>query len=130
MKSCRILVEVTTLIVPWLNDEKTELQDLAGFIAQELGTETPWHISRYYPSYQMVDHPATPLDTLENARHIGLEEGLRYVYLGNVEGETNTACYQCGRLLIRRQGYWIAENHIRDGRCPYCDTKIAGVWTA
>lgn len=130
MKRLGIWLEVTTLVIPGLNDDLHELRDAAKFVAQELGLDVPWHISRYYPSYQMVDHPATPLDTLEKARQIGLEEGLRYVYLGNVEGETNTACYQCGRLLIRRQGYWVAENHIRDGRCPYCDTKIAGVWTA
>jgi pyruvate formate lyase activating enzyme len=130
MKRLGIWLEVTTLVIPGLNDDPHELRDAAKFVAQELGLDVPWHISRYYPSYQMVDIPATPLDTLEKARQIGIEEGLRYVYLGNVEGETNTTCYQCGRLLIRRQGYWVAENHIRDGRCPYCDTKIAGVWTA
>jgi pyruvate formate lyase activating enzyme len=130
MKRLGIWLEVTTLVIPGLNDDPNELRDAAKFVAQELGVDVPWHISRYYPSYQMVDLPPTPLDTLENARQIGLEEGLRYVYLGNVEGETNTTCYQCGRLLIRRQGYWVAENHIQDGRCPYCDTKIAGVWTA
>jgi pyruvate formate lyase activating enzyme len=130
MKRLGIWIEVTTLVIPDLNDDPAELRDAARFIAQELGPDTPWHISRFFPRYKMTDRSPTPVETLRKAREIGLEEGLRYVYLGNVAEESNTTCHRCGRLLIRRQGYWIAENHIRQGNCPACGTPVAGVWAS
>lgn len=129
MKELGIWLEVTTLVIPDLNDDPTELRDTARFIALEMGADTPWHISRFFPGYKMSDRPLTPLSTLLNAREIGLAEGLRYVYLGNVANESNTTCHHCGRVLIRRHGYWIAENHIREGVCPSCGTPIPGVWS-
>ena len=128
MKRLGIWVEVTTLVIAGLNDSPEELRDCARFIAQELGTEVPWHISRFFPGYKMTDRPPTPVRTLRRARDIGLEEGLRYVYLGNVAEDSNTRCHKCGRLLIRRRGYWVTENNIREGCCPDCGTPIAGVW--
>jgi pyruvate formate lyase activating enzyme len=128
MKQMGFWLEVTTLLIPGLNDNPDELRDAARFIVQELGVDTPWHISRFFPAYRMTDRPPTPIRTLNKARDIGLEEGLRYVYMGNVDGESNTICYHCGRLLIRRKGYWIAENHIRKGNCPACGTPVSGVW--
>ena len=131
MKRLSVWVEVTTLVVPGINDDPEELRDAARFVAQELGVETPWHISRFYPAYEMTSVPPTPVATLQMAREIGLEEGLRYVYVGNVPGEANTFCHACGRLLIRRSGYWILENHVQpDGRCPDCGTPVAGVGMA
>jgi pyruvate formate lyase activating enzyme len=127
MKQLGVWLEVTTLVIPGLNDDPAELRDAAAFMARELGPETPWHLSRFFPTYQMTDRPPTPVETLERAQEIGLEEGLRYVYLGNVAGESNTSCHQCGRLLIRRRGYWIGENHVRDGRCATCGAPVAGV---
>ncbi len=127
MKALGVWLEVTTLIIPGVNDEPQELRELAQFIAHQLGPETPWHISRFHPGYKMVDYPPTPLKTLEQAQEIGFEQGLHYVYLGNVAGESNTYCYQCGQLLVRRRGYWIVENHIRSGRCPDCQTLVAGI---
>jgi pyruvate formate lyase activating enzyme len=127
MKRLGVWLEVTTLVIPGLNDDPAELRDMAGFIAQELGPETPWHLSRFFPRYEMTDRPPTPFATLGWAQEIGLEAGLRYVYQGNVAGESNTACHACGRLLIRRSGYWIPENRVRDGRCPACGTPVAGV---
>jgi pyruvate formate lyase activating enzyme len=127
MKRLGIWLEVTTLVIPGLNDDPAELRDAAQFVAQELGPETPWHISRFFPTYKMTDRPPTPIETLQRAQEIGLAEGLRYVYLGNVAGESNTSCHQCGQLLIRRSGYWIGENHLRDGRCPTCGAAVAGV---
>lgn len=127
MKRLGIWLEVTTLVIPGLNDDPAELRDAAQFVALELGPETPWHISRFFPTYRMTDRPPTPIGTLRRAQEIGLAEGLHYVYLGNVAGESNTSCHQCGRLLIRRSGYWIAENHVRDGRCPTCKSPVAGV---
>ncbi len=128
MKSLGIWVEVTTLVIPGLNDDPAELLDAALFIARELGPETPWHLSRFFPHYQMPDIPPTPVETLRRAQEIGQEAGLRYVYVGNVAAESVTHCHQCGKTLIRRQGYRIAENNLQDGRCPACDTPLPGVW--
>ena len=128
MKRLGIWLEVTTLVIPGINDDPAELKDAAEFVANELGVDTPWHISRFFPAYKMTDVPPTPLETLRGAREIGLEAGLRYVYVGNVPGETDTVCHECGQTLIRRSGYWIPENYIQpDGRCPHCGTPVAGV---
>lgn len=129
MKSRDIFVEVTTLIVPGMNDGKEELRQLASFIAGDLGPETPWHISRFHPTYRLTDRPPTPLDTLVKARRIGLEAGLRYVYTGNVPGEEGegTYCYRCGELLVDRMGFFIRRNAIVKGCCPSCGAVIDGV---
>jgi pyruvate formate lyase activating enzyme len=128
IKQLGIWLEVSTLVIPDLNDDPAELRDAARFIALELGSDTPWHISRFFPGHKMTDRPPTPIRTLYRAQEIGLEEGLRYVYLSNVAEESNTTCHHCGQILIRRQGYWIAENQIRLGNCPACGTPVAGVW--
>lgn len=127
MKRLGIWLEVTTLVIPGVNDDDGELKDAADFVATELGVDTPWHISRFFPAYKMTDVPPTPLETLNRAREISLEAGLHYVYVGNVPGEENTTCHKCGRLLIRRVGFCIVENHVSDGRCPDCGTPVAGV---
>jgi pyruvate formate lyase activating enzyme len=128
MKELGIWVEVTTLVVPNVNDDEKELRDAARFVAQELGPETPWHISRFFPGYQMRHIPPTPSATLRRALEIGREEGLRYIFLGNVPGETNTECHTCAELLIRRSGYHILANRVASGQvCPNCGTPVAGV---
>ncbi|MCP4745315.1 MAG: AmmeMemoRadiSam system radical SAM enzyme [Desulfobacteraceae bacterium] len=129
MKAMNILVEVTTLIVPGLNDDPEELHAIAGFIANDLGPETPWHISRFHPTYQLTDRDCTPVQTLKTARDIGLEEGLRYVYLGNVPGHDgeSTSCHHCGSLLIERWGYVVQKNRIKEGACPGCKTVVYGI---
>jgi pyruvate formate lyase activating enzyme len=127
-KKLGIWIEITTLVIPNHNDSEEELRDIAEFI-KNLGVETPWHISAFYPTYKLTDQPRTPASILHRARKIGLELGLRYVYEGNVfnnEGE-NTYCYQCGKLLISRRGYQILENNILDSRCPRCQSPIDGV---
>ncbi len=131
MKRLGVWVEVTTLVIPGINDDPAELRDAAEFVAQELGVETPWHISRFFPNYQMTDVPPTPVATLQRAREIGLEAGLRYIFVGNVAGEASTVCHACGRLLIGRSGYWILENSVQaDGTCPDCGAPVAGVGMA
>ncbi|MGD9007812.1 MAG: AmmeMemoRadiSam system radical SAM enzyme [Desulfobacteraceae bacterium] len=129
MKALGVWVEVTTLVVPGLNDDPDELQELAGFIAEQLGPETPWHISRFHPTYRMTDRPPTPLGTLLSACEIGTRAGLHYVYLGNVPGSegANTHCHQCGQLLIERTGFAIGRNRIVDDRCPDCHAQVHGV---
>lgn len=129
MKKLKIWIEVTTLVIPGENDSTEELTEIASFIKDELGIETPWHISRFYPQYLLTDHPATPVSTLEKAREIGLAQGLRYVYLGNVPGTDaeNTYCYHCKKLLIKRYGYQIIENNIKSGHCLFCGNQIDGI---
>jgi pyruvate formate lyase activating enzyme len=130
MKTLGIFVEVTTLIVPGLNDDPAELKDLAAFIVEDLGPETPWHISRFHPTYKLNDRPATPVATLTAARKIGLNAGLRYVYTGNVPGDAgeNTFCYGCGELVIERRGFRVGKLGIENGKCIHCGVEIDGVW--
>jgi pyruvate formate lyase activating enzyme len=124
-----IWVEITTLLIPGLNDSEDELQGIASFIYNSLGADTPWHVSQFYPTYQLLDRPRTPLTTLRRAREIGRAAGLRYVYEGNVPGEggENSWCPFCSTLLIQRHGYEIGVNRIRNGECPACGTEIAGI---
>jgi pyruvate formate lyase activating enzyme len=127
MKQLGIWVEVTTLIIPTINDDAHELEDAARFVAQELGPETPWHISRFTPAYEMTDLPPTAVSTLLRAQEIGREAGLFHVYVGNVPGEANTTCHVCGQLLVRRRGYQVVNNDTTaGGRCPQCRTVVAG----
>jgi pyruvate formate lyase activating enzyme len=124
-----IWIELTTLIIPGWNDTDEELRGIASFIADKVGKETPWHVSRFHPTYKMLDRPATPVATLRRARQIGIDAGLRYVYEGNVPGEggENTCCPACGKLLIRRSGFYVDENRIEMGKCPDCATAIDGI---
>ena len=124
-----IWIEVTTLVIPGVNDDPQELREIAEFIAAELGTETPWHVSRFYPQYKMSQTPPTPPDTLYRAGEIGRAAGLKYVYLGNLPEETATCCPACGKVLIRRGGFGISSNQV-DGKgcCPDCGETTAGVW--
>ncbi len=123
-----VWVEVTTLIIPQINDSDEELRMIAEFV-RSVGPEVPWHVSQFHPAYRMLDAAPTPVKTLRRALEIGKSAGLRYVYEGNVPGEggENTYCYNCGRLLIDRYGFHVRSNHIRAGRCPDCGTAIDGV---
>jgi len=128
MKDMGVWLEVTMLVIPGLNDDQNELREAAEFIAHELGPQVPWHISRFHPAGQMNDTPITPRSTLEFAREIGREAGLRYVYLGNVLAGEDTHCHECGRLLVRRSGMSVLEQYVSpEGRCPSCGTAVAGV---
>ncbi|MGC8735590.1 MAG: AmmeMemoRadiSam system radical SAM enzyme [Dissulfurimicrobium sp.] len=122
-------VEVTTLIIPGLNDSPEELRDIARFI-KGVSPAMPWHVTAFYPTYMMMDKPPTPISSLRLARRIGLEEGLKYVYEGNISGEggENTYCPSCGSEVIKRHGFWIKENRLENGGCPDCKTLIEGVW--
>lgn len=130
MKELGIWLEVTTLIIPTINDGTDELGALATFLAGELGPDTPWHVTRYRPDYMFTDEPVTPLETLERAYAIGREAGLRHVYVGNVPAPDmeSTYCHHCGDLLIERRGHAVLRNRLEQGRCPGCATVAAGVW--
>ena len=129
-KQLGVWIELTTLLVPGRNDEAQELRDLAGFIKTDLGDEVPWHLSRFFPTYKMANVPSTPLETLRAARRIGLEAGLKFVYLGNVseEGGEDTSCPNCRAVVIRRVGLTMIENRLKDSACPACRQPLAGVW--
>ena len=122
-----IWLEVTTLLIPGVNDSGAELHEIAHFIADELGVDVPWHISRFFPGYKMNDVPITPMETLNKAVHAGYEAGLNYIYVGNVpfSSEQNTHCPTCEATLIERSGYSILQNHISENACPHCGTKVA-----
>lgn len=129
MKSLGIWVEVTTLVVPGHNDSDEELRDIARFLVNDIGADTPWHLSRFFPAYRMADVPPTQLSALGRARDIGLTEGLRFVYVGNV-GETpweNTYCPACDLLLIERSRMSVISNNTVDVGCPRCGRQIPGV---
>ncbi len=129
MKKRGIFLEVTTLLIPGLNDDPEELKRLADFMAHDLGIDTPWHISRFHPTYKLTDRPPTPVRTLTTAHKIGLEAGLRYVYTGNVPGEASekTFCYDCGEVLIDRWGFNVSNYAIIHGKCKFCGAVIDGV---
>jgi len=121
-------LEVTTLIIPGLNDSAAELTAMAKFLADELGPETPWHLSRFHPDYKLQDRPPTPVATLQMAQNIGRQAGLKFVYVGNVPGgEHNaTACPKCGRTVIERTGFAVRRMDVDHGLCPACREPIPG----
>jgi pyruvate formate lyase activating enzyme len=123
-----VWLELTTLVIPGVNDSDEELTQIAEYIAS-LSVAIPWHVSAYYPAYKMWNHPPTNADTLRRAREIGFNAGLRYVYEGNIPGEggENTYCYQCKSLLIERYGFTVLNNRIRNDSCPDCGAHIDGV---
>ncbi len=123
-------VEITTLLIPGLNDSLNELREIAGFIRRELGAHVPWHVSRFHPAHKMLDRPPTPLASVERALLAGEEAGLEFVYAGNIPGHPSesTRCPRCGRIVIRREGYALLSP--ATGLCPDCGASVPGVWTA
>ena len=123
-----IWIELTTLVIPGLNDSDEELREIARFI-KSVDENIPWHVSRFHPTYLLMDKPITPVTTLKRARQIGLDSGLRYVYEGNVPGEgEETFCWNCKKSLVKRIGFSVLENSIKNGVCGSCGAKIEGVW--
>lgn len=129
MKAMDWWVEVTTLVIPGLNDGLDELADIAGFIAGELGPETPWHVSRFHPDHTLLDRPATPVSSLEAALGAGKRAGLSYVYTGNVPGHggERTLCPKCGETVIERRGFTVTGTRLDRGNCSQCGQAIAGI---
>lgn len=124
-----VWIEVTTLLIPGANDDPQELGELTAFIACEMGNQVPWHISRFHPTYKLVDRGPTPAASLERAAHIGKQAGLRHIYIGNLPGTNqDTCCQHCHFRLIERMGFIIKALRIQDGKCPQCQTPIAGRW--
>jgi pyruvate formate lyase activating enzyme len=124
------LVEIVNLVVPGLNDNMDEIRKMCGWIKREMGADTPLFFTRFMPQYLLTNLPATPVETLERAHDIAKEEGLNYVYVGNVPGHKyeNTFCPRCGRVVVGRYGYTVTENDITGGKCRFCGQNIPGIW--
>jgi len=123
-------LELVNLVVPTLNDDLDQLRQLARWVARDLSPDVPLHFSRFHPMYKLANLPPTPVETLDRAREAAMEEGVRFVYVGNVPGNpgNNTYCPACGRAVIVREGFTVTEYHLVDGRCAYCGQLIPGVW--
>jgi pyruvate formate lyase activating enzyme len=123
-------LEIVNLVVPGLNDNPDQLRGLARWVANELSPDVPLHFSRFMPQYKLANLPPTPVESLDQARQVAGEEGLRFVYVGNVPGHpgNNTYCPVCSRPIIVRAGFTVTEYHLTGGACAYCETPIPGVW--
>lgn len=121
-------VEVTNLIIPGYNDSREEIGAICHELSQ-VSADIPLHFSRFFPQYKMLDTPPTPLDRLEMAYNIAKDEGIRYIYIGNVHGmSSSTFCPKCGMEVVERNGYYIKNNMIVDSKCPKCGEHIYGTW--
>jgi len=123
-------LELVNLVVPTLNDSRKDLTDLCKWVAGELGPDVPVHFTRFHPDFRLLNLPPTPVSTLEKAREIAMEQGIRYAFVGNVPGHpgNHTYCHACGKILIERKGFFVVDEHIRNGRCGHCKAPVAGVW--
>ena len=126
-----IHTEIVVLLIPTLNDSAAEIRKMAKWIVSSMGPDVPVHFSRFHPTYRMKNLPPTPIETLDRARKVAMDAGLRYVYVGNVpfhEGES-TYCASCGKRVIGRVGYRVDASGLKDGTCAACGAKIPGVWS-
>ena len=131
LKKGGVWIEITYLIIPTINDSKKEIKEMINWVMNNLGTDVPIHFSRFFPTYKLENLPRTPMNTLTKAREIALEMGIKYPYVGNVPAghpAENTYCPTCGKVLIKRRGYYILDNNIKKGSCSECGEKIAGFW--
>jgi len=124
-------LEIVNLVVPTLNDSDKMLTELADWVMGEIGPDVPIHFTRFHPDYKMLNLPPTPVATLERARDIAMEKGIHYAFVGNVPGHSgnNTYCPSCNKIVIKRNGFFVSENHVINGKCEYCQHAIAGVWS-
>ena len=131
VKNQGVWLEIVYLVIPTLNDSEQEIKDLAGWVKANVGVDVPLHFSRFHPAYRLTKLPPTPYETLDRCHKIARAEGLHYVYVGNLPGirAQDTVCPKCGRELIRRQHFRIAENHVKRGRCEFCEQAIPGIWS-
>jgi len=126
-----VWVEVVNLVVPQWNDDQKMIREMSRWIKHNLGSSIPLHFSRFFPLYKLTNLYSTPAQTLENARKIALEEGLHFVYIGNVpDVNSDTHCMSCGELLISRKGYYTELNALTGGSCAKCKTLVPGLWSS
>jgi pyruvate formate lyase activating enzyme len=130
LKAAGVHLEITNILVPTLNDDMGTVRRMCGWIADELGPDTPLHFSRFYPLYKLANLPPTPVSTLNQARASAMEEGLRFVYVAKVPGHEgeNTICPGCREMVIRRMGFMVEEMRVAEGKCDRCGETIPGIW--
>ena len=127
----RAWLEIVYLLIPTLNDDPADIRRMCRWIIKEIGPDVPLHFSRFHPMYLLKNLPPTPLAILERAHAVALEEGLHFVYIGNVPGHQaeNTYCPKCGNMVVRRVGYEVQKIEIRSGLCRFCSHPVPGIWT-
>jgi len=130
IKKQGVWLEIVNLVIPGKNDSPKEIRKMCSWIKKNLGDDVPLHFTRFIPMYKLKNIPPTPEKTLEKARKIGIDEGLKYVYVGNIPGHpgNHTYCPKCGEILIKRLGYFVREVNFKNGKCKKCGTSIPGVW--
>lgn len=123
-------LEIVNLVVPTLNDKEEDLKNLSKFVYNEAGADTPLHFTKFHPDYQLLNLPPTPVFTLEKAREIAMDIGLKYVYVGNVpvHSGNNTYCPKCKKVIVERQGFFLKSFNIINNKCTFCGEKIKGVF--
>ena len=123
-------IEVTNLIIPGANDDPKDIRALCEWHLKNLGADVPLHFSRFFPRYRLLDKSPTPSATLRKALRIAKEVGIHHVYIGNIATQVgrDTVCPKCGHVCIERHGYFVRRNDLKNGRCPKCGEKIAGLW--
>ena len=129
-KDTSVWLEITHLVIPGENDSDHELDEMTRWIADHLGADVPVHFTAFHPDWKMLDHPPTPPGTLRRAWRIGVDNGLRYVYVGNVHDPERqaTRCHACGATLIGRDAYRLTAWNLTDGRCRTCGAACAGIF--
>ena len=130
VKERDVWLEIVVLVIPTLNDSPKEINEMAAWIAGELGPDVPIHFSRFHPQYKLKNIPITPISTLERCIDICKEHGLHYAYVGNAPGHPHesTYCPSCGSVVIKRYSYFIRSKNMKDGHCGACGQKIAGIF--
>ena len=130
LKEEGVWVEITNLVLPGFNDDPELIKRMCVWIKENLGPDTPLHFSRFWPMYKLTNLSPTPVETLEKAKKIANDAGLKYVYIGNIPGSSaeSTFCPVCQKLLIGRSGYTITENNTENGKCKFCNAEIPGIW--
>jgi pyruvate formate lyase activating enzyme len=124
-----IWIEIINLVIPTYTDDMEMIKRMCGWILDNLGPDYPLHFSRFHPQYKLVHLPPTPVEVLEQAEAVALKEGLHHVYIGNVPGlGDKTFCPGCKKVVIRRRGYTLVQNHLDQGKCKFCGSMISGRW--
>jgi pyruvate formate lyase activating enzyme len=126
-----VWLEITNLMVPTWTDDLEMTKRMCDWLANNGLRDCPLHFSRFNPLYKLTQLPVTPVSTLEKAKEIASQSGMRYVYIGNVPGHVaeNTYCHNCSKMIMERRGYSILSNHLERGKCRFCGTHIPGIWT-
>jgi len=130
LRQSGVHLEITNLVLSGYNDDPDTIKKMCLWIKENLGPDVPLHFSRFFPMYKLLSLNPTPVESLERARRIALDCGLKYVYIGNVLGHPaeNTYCPKCKKIIIERRGYFVLQNNIQDGKCKFCGERIEGFW--